>query len=207
MFAKEIEAIFTQKVSEFIQNGYTLNLSTMGGSQGEIGKVDMRKGNEIIRIMLHSDSTYCKRGNCKYFCEFVALTVGRNTDEQRSSRPFDGFSNTIWNKNLEIIEQRKFFKVDGDADYFTEDENEYEAMKVKQMQRYRNRKSSEVVSELPKEKAAAVVLGWIRKQPRCKSVKLGEIEKVVRKVSYSMFNDSYKVHFIVTARGTQHTIK
>ena len=58
----EIEAIFTAKVAEFITNGYTINATTMAGSQGEIAKIDFRKGNEIIRVMLATDTEWTDNG-------------------------------------------------------------------------------------------------------------------------------------------------
>jgi len=41
---------FTEVVSEWIGKGYAFNTATMGGSQGEIAKVDLTDGKEIIRI-------------------------------------------------------------------------------------------------------------------------------------------------------------
>lgn len=43
----EIEAIMTAKVNEFITKGYTINATTMSGSQGEIAKIDFRKATKF----------------------------------------------------------------------------------------------------------------------------------------------------------------
>ena len=43
MLFKEIEAIFTQKVTNLIQKGYTFNCNTMSGHQGEIANVDLKQ--------------------------------------------------------------------------------------------------------------------------------------------------------------------
>ena len=48
----EINKIFTNKVNEYLANGYTINSATMSGSQGEVAKIDLTNGNEIIRIMI-----------------------------------------------------------------------------------------------------------------------------------------------------------
>lgn len=45
-----IYKVFTDKVNKYLENGYMFRLSSMGGHQGEIGKVDLFKGNELIMI-------------------------------------------------------------------------------------------------------------------------------------------------------------
>lgn len=131
----EIEAIFTAKVTEYINKGYTFSLTTMNGSQGEIAKVDVRKGEEVIRIMLEQKSehvTEFRTGEC------VVLTIGRSIVEDKNRRPFDTFGTTLWNNRLEVIEQRKFFQIDPEADYFIESREEFIKMLNKQFERYSN---------------------------------------------------------------------
>lgn len=132
----EIEAIYTAKVTEYIQNGYTINPTTMSGHQGEIAKIDFRKGDEIIRVMLESTTGW----EGEQHCEFVRLVVGRNTEQLRRCRPFDTMCTTIWNNRLEVIEERRFYQIDSRADFFTEDFSEYRAMAKKQLDRYRNKR-------------------------------------------------------------------
>jgi len=141
----EIEAIFTAKVTEYIQNGYTINPTTMSGHQGEIAKIDFRKGDEIIRVMLESTTGW----EDEQHCEYVRLVVGRNTEQLRRCRPFDTMCTTIWNNRLEVIEERRFYQIDSRADFFIEDFSEYRAMAKKQLDRYRNRDSRQQRRHLP----------------------------------------------------------
>lgn len=93
----EIEAIFTAKVAEFISNGYTINATTMAGSQGEIAKIDFRKGNEIIRVMLATDTEWTDNGTR----DMVKFTVGRSTENlANDNRPFDTMGITFWNNRI-----------------------------------------------------------------------------------------------------------
>lgn len=48
----ELDVIFTNKVNEYLARGYVFNTNTMSGSQGEIAHVDLRKGDEILRIVM-----------------------------------------------------------------------------------------------------------------------------------------------------------
>lgn len=99
MFRHEIDSLFTKKVVEYITNGYVINSNTMSGSQGEIGKIDLYNGNTYIRIML--DTTYsCKDG------DKINLIVGRITEKV----PSVGYC-TVWNQNLEILEEQSFVKL------------------------------------------------------------------------------------------------
>ena len=47
-----ISAIATAKVAEYIADGYILNTGTMSGSQGDILKVDLVKGDKTVRVRM-----------------------------------------------------------------------------------------------------------------------------------------------------------
>ena len=129
----EIEAIFTAKVTEYIQKGYVINLTTMNGSQGEIGSVDLRKGDEVLRILLESTRAYDREARLDR--EMVVLTVGRWNEFIPDDRPFESMGATIWNNRLEVIEQRKFYQIRRWSDFYTEDREAYDAMLRKQYDR------------------------------------------------------------------------
>lgn len=129
----EIEAIFTAKVTEYIQKGYTFNLTTMSGSQGEIGSVDLRKGDEVLRILLENKRKYDHEARLDR--EMVVLTVGRWNEAIPDDRPFDSMGATIWNSRLEVIEQRSFYQISRRKDFYIEDKEAYDAMLRKQYNR------------------------------------------------------------------------
>ena len=136
----DIEAIFTAKVQDYIVKGYTISTTTMSGHQGEIAKVDVTNGSEIIRILLTSEHEW-NHEDCREI-ESVVLTVGRAEDTFKPchhSNPFDTMRPTIWNNKLEILEQRTFYQISRDDDFFTEDFAEYRAMQEVQMERLMNR--------------------------------------------------------------------
>lgn len=97
---QDINRIFTEKVYELIAQGFQINPATMGGSQGEIAHVDLRKGDELLRVLLESRSGW---GECP---DYLSLTVGRCTEPLRN----DSFNahEIIWNHKLEIISEIKF---------------------------------------------------------------------------------------------------
>ena len=176
MLRKELDAAFTQKVTEYLAKGYTIYTATMNGSQGEIAKVDLTDGKEVLRILMDTELDW--RNGDK-----VVILVGRNTDKLRESF----YDATIWNNHLEIIEKQVFNKISDT--YFVLPE-EYPEIREKQYARWEARKAGQN-KELG-EGAKAIVLPFMKRQPRCKSIKLSDIEKVT-KAENSRGGSSYYV--------------
>lgn len=175
----DIEAIMSAKVAEYITKGYILSTTTMSGHQGEVAKVDVKKGNEIIRILLTSESTWDDQGTIQQ----TKLTVGRAQDKVRSSSPFDTMATTIWNNRLDIIEERVWYSVDSSADYFSEDKAEILAQHKKQMERWRMREALRDLKngkDVKGDKAKQIALAFVRKQRGEKRSKVEDIASIRR---------------------------
>lgn len=189
----DIENIMSAKVAEYIAKGYILSTVTMSGHQGEIAKVDVKKNGEIIRIMLNGESSWDDEGTIQK----TTLTIGRAIKKVRSHSPFDTMANTIWNNELEVIEEMVWYSVDSSADYFSEDKAEIVAQHKLQMKRWRVRsamREASVKEQVENEAAKQVALAYVRKQPRCGRVKMADIQKVVKFYSceYS------RMHYAIT---------
>lgn len=52
MYMQDIEKRFTEKVAEYLTAGYIFSQETMRGLQGEMCKVDLKRGDSFIRIRL-----------------------------------------------------------------------------------------------------------------------------------------------------------
>ena len=99
MKRNELDAIFTAKVNEYLANGYMINTNTMGGNQGEIAHVDFRKDDEVARLLMETECDQLDRN-------VVRITIGRSANQINPLQE----SATIWNGNLEIIEEFVFLK-------------------------------------------------------------------------------------------------
>lgn len=164
MFKNEIDRLFTEKVKAYLSKGYEIHTGTMNGSQGEIAKVDLTNGDEVIRILL--EHAFSLKGNP------VAVKVGRNTGSLRGST-----WDSIWNHKLEVLEEATFYKI---ADNYYVAPEEYEAIYEKHWTRMKLAERKNVI-ELG-EAAKEIVLPFVRRQPKCKSVKLRDIERVCKSV-------------------------
>ncbi len=166
MFEKDIENAFTAKVAKYLADGYIFNLATMNGSQGEYGKVDLRKGDDVVRILLE------KRYEGNF--DIYALIVGRP-----NGIPLD----IIWNNKLKEIECTDFYVIGnrkGGKYYGTKEEAE--AARKKQIERY-GRKLTYIETEL--SEAYKKIAYRILKERDCfRSIKKSNIIRVGRIEGY-----------------------
>ena len=178
MKKQAIREAFTQKVAELLAQGYTLFPDTMSGHQGEIAKVDLSNGSEILRVLLTRDRRYDRDEN-GYWGDTVVLMVGKAGDDTRIL-PGWGDS-TIWNNRLEVRSQMEWADIGEGwrrgSEWFTTLEEGKRIMKV----RYARYKAQDrpIREELGGAYRSAA-LRWLRKQPRMKSCRLEDIEKLER---------------------------
>ena len=196
MNQNDINRMFTEKVTELIGQGYQINPATMSGSQGEYGHVDLRKGTDIIRVLLDDGSDY-EEG-----VDFMRLVVGRCTDQIRMGT-FDRLGNTIWNNRLEILFEIKFAKIA--ENYFTDMETGVQMRRKRYLRwKQKNRRDRR---DLP-DSFKSAALRYVQKQPRMKTCKLSEIERVTR-VNRTQWNETLPDlrGYEIVARGRTFFIK
>lgn len=193
---------FTEVVAEWLAKGYTINTASMAGSQGEIGKIDLTDGKEIIRVLLDTFTTHPDRKNGKcYSLEGVQLIVGRVTDKVIPNS--EDTWNHIWNNRLEVLSCEEYYQIgrahrDNSKWYGTE--AEAVAQQDKSRSRYHARWTTN--NQTLGDMAAVIVLPYIRRQPKCKKVKATEIESVIKRIS-----DSGKNSYYVKFRGKELRLK
>jgi len=195
---------FTEVVSEWIGKGYTINTATMSGHQGEIAKIDLTDGKDLIRILLGPESAHEHTGEGKetrfYDFDLVALTVGKATGRFFPNSD-NTYGDTIWNDSLEELYREEFYQIgyrNGRYSKWYGTKEEAVAQQDKRWDRYRNRWEPE--GRPLNEAAKEIVLPFIRRQPRCKSVRLSEIERVTKHHIESRTGKRY-VKYTIKARG------
>lgn len=200
---EQINRRFTEKVAELLSQGYIMNATTMGGSQGEIAKVDLTDGNKIVRVMLSTEHDWERVDDRFYTFDKVILTIGTNTDNVRIHGS-DRFCDTIWNNHLIDVTTEEFYQIGRRGNWYGTKE-EAIAQQDKAMERMG---LDNISKDITSEAAARIVLPFIRRQPRCKSVNISDIQKIEKKVMYFYdASDSRPVKYIVTARGHRYFLK
>ena len=197
MKKQDIRRIYTQKVTELLAQGYTIYPDTMNGSQGEIAHIDLTDGNEIIRVLLEKTHACPDSYDDEdaYWGDVIRLTVGRAAPDTRVGSNWDG---TIWNNRLEPIFQIEWADVTGyhrSSEWYTDLE---EGRRIQKLQRARSRNHRDFRNYTTTELGDAyksAALRWVQKQPRMKTCRLEDIEKVTK------VSRSDRVLYEITARG------
>lgn len=168
--AQDIERVYSETVESYFQKGYTLNVNTMAGCQGEICKVDLRKGNEIIRVLL-TDSNYVR--NDDDFEYFIALQTLRyeSTSSRLRSR------STLWIEKGELIDELRFYEISSSKEVYTSDHEEYK--RCKKLRWARMKAGAYDQNEYRVNLDPRKVLQVVRRLKGCKTTKLADIKYVV----------------------------
>lgn len=189
---KDIEQLLTQKAAQYIANGYIVNATTMAGHQGEVCKLDLRKGDEVVRILI--DRTNNGRQTIYY------LLVGKNTDPL-----YGGVDDIIWNKNLQEIERYDFYVI---SDRYPEKiilgtVEEAKAALDKRLDRDAlNPRYNDYITELSDEyKKAAYHI--VRKKEGFESIKMADITKVCCEVRR---NRVKRVVAYISKKGRKYSV-
>lgn len=185
MTKTELNTIFTAKANSYLAKGYTFHLDTMGGSQGEIGKVDLTNGEEIIRILLEHTTEAVEESF--HFLDCYRITVGKAI--------WNGWG-TIWNNDLEVLDQEKYYTVGYNSDYLITKE-EAITKQDKHLKRYQARNYMNT-TEITNPAYIKALLPYINKLDGCKSIKARHIDMVAKT---TLSNGTYKFRIHITKKG------
>ena len=197
MKKQDIRNIYTQKVTELLNQGYTIFPDTMNGSQGEIAHIDLTNGSEILRVLLTREHRW-ERGEGGYTGDTILLTVGRAAPD---TRVFDNWDGTVWNSRLEPLFQIEWAWIGGNRlhSWYTDME---EGRRISRLQWERYKAQQTERREELGDAFKSTALKWLRKQPRMKTCKLEDIETMLR-----VTNDEGKRRYEIIAKGKRYTIR
>lgn len=101
----ELDRVFTAKVNEYIMRGYTISTESMRGSQGETAKVDLIKGDELIRVWMNKEYAHYDRAS-KWHGDMMVVRVSRWKEYAHLAG-----TKTVWMNDLEHLEEIVYYKV------------------------------------------------------------------------------------------------
>ena len=177
----DISRIYTAKIAELLSAGYQINPWTMSGSQGEIAKVDLTNGSEIIRVLIETSYEFP-------IGEIVTITIGRVVEQ-------GGL--TIWNHRLEVCSQIKFAQIA--EDYYTTYD---EGVKIEEKRAQRFARCANLPSPDLSDAYKMIALRWIQRKPRMKSCQLKDIKRMIR-----MDDGCGRNRYYITAKNKDFTIR
>ena len=188
MTKKQVCEIFTKKVVEYIGNGYIITPDSFSGSDGT-SRVDLVKDDSFIRIYL----------NEVYECggDILTFVVCEKKLTSNISKKRIYSQDIIWTNDMTVVEETDFRilnKYSKNIWYVTEEE--YREI----MDRTKDRRNNRVYNfgytkvRLPEE-AKKIVLSFIQRKPKCKSVKVKDIKYVEKYINFD------NVHYRVSCKG------
>ena len=202
MKAAEINAIFSAKINEYLSAGYQINTNTMNGSQGEIAKIDFRKGDEVIRVLLRNETIW---GDDFSTADAIILMVGRCTDERVIST--QGFERDaiIWNERLEVIEKRTFFRFgySRHCDWYLEGQEAQDALDLnsrRRAARYKIKWEEETRTrgtDITSDALRKILIPAVRRHLGKPKMKAERIDTITRRWD----SDNHRIEYIVRTIG------
>lgn len=177
----DISRVYTAKIAELLSAGYQINPWTMSGSQGEIAKVDLTNGSEIIRVLIETSHEFP-------IGKIVTITIGRVVEQGEL---------TIWNDRLEVCSQIKFAEIA--EDYYTTYD---EGVKSGEKRVQRCLRCADQPSPDLSDAYKMIALRWIQRKPRMKSCQLKDIKSMTRRMDNCGRN-----RYHITAKGKDFTIR
>ena len=184
----EINKRYTEIVAEYMAKGYTVNTTTMGGSQGEIAHLDLTDGHEIIRILIERIHEWTATS-----LDGVEIIVGRATAAVKPNHSED--RETIWNNRLEIISQERFYEVGADRRHGQFYGTQEEATKANEVRfrRWEARHSHEKAWS-PTEPMMEVAKRIVRSRLGLKRICQGDIRICKGKNGYAVYYRNKACH-------------
>lgn len=159
----EIEKIYTDIVNGYFAEGYLVNVNTMGGSQGEICKVDLRKGDEVIRVLMEHKMIGWDWA--------LTITVGRAKETVK------GLHEIIWNDRLDVIKSHEFYElgIKKNGERYFGSKSEAEKCCKKRISRMNNRY---ICKDMDSEEVKKAVWKVLKKRKGMKNIPYFSIVKV-----------------------------
>lgn len=192
MTKKNICELFTKKVVEYINNGYVITPDSFSGSDGT-SRVDLVKDDSFIRIFM--DEMYEHGGDI-----LVLVVCEKKMNAREAKRIYS--NDLIWTNDMEVIEETKFRifnRYHRNTWYVTEEEYDEIRERTKDRRERRSYDFGYKTVRLP-EKAKDIVLPFIRRQPKCKSVKVKDIAWVEKYIG------SDKIYYRVSCRNKVYAL-
>lgn len=205
MLRKDIDKIFTDTIKIYLDDGFYIYSNTMGGHQGEIAKVDLFDGKNFRRVLMNSGSEYTSTDNNRRInLEYISIIVGVNIDKLYGTA-----HEIVWNEHLEILSVRKYYRIGEtwNGNCFGSKE---EAI-IAKLKHYKRLSINPDALPYDKtivfsDKAKKIVLPYMKKQRKCSSITVKQIDKVYKKIRKNR-NGKEEVGYYIQAKGQLYKMR
>lgn len=171
---EDIQDQYTEMVDRYIRKGYVINPESMSGSQGEIAKIDLTDGREIVRVYIEHKTHYGSMEDDWFDYDSIDIVAESFPYQEQT-----GLFSDIWTGKGEEIKRIEFCKLRGEYNCnlggsFTTKEAYVQMIKDTREKRAERRAHSQedtITSNALYEKMLEIA----RKQRGCKTIKKEDI--------------------------------
>ena len=192
MYIADINKIFTNEVNKLLRAGWTINAQTMSSINcGEIAKVDMTDGKDVVRIYMYEDNETCDDENLYSWFDCIKIAKCTMIDGKPNNRNrfIPRFSHDVMYTYYEIPRSKGWYV--GNRD---------ELINAVRKQYERNEAQSGCTKTMVVYPITAKILPLVRRFPKCKTAHLEDITQV-----WCLLRDTYR-QYRFTVKGTTHMI-
>lgn len=193
----EIDNELTKIVASYLVKGYIINTNSMNGHQGEEGKVDLVKGEELIRVWLERECKF--RGDSyPFFGYIMKLRVGRWDYPAIESIKY---GRTAWMDDFYILQETDYYQVG--TNWYLSDLNE--AIRVKDIQEKRlslRYKNSIFDIRFDGDRYKSLAKNYLKRKVGYKRVSEEDIVVVRKSPLYKEGGHEYYINY----KGTTHRL-
>jgi len=192
----EIMKMVTNEVVNYVKNGYVISPTMRGTYSGELYKVDLHKGNRVIRIFVEEGKSDIRSD---YYGDMISIVTYCFDIFSRKEVDLNYLAyKDLWNREENIISKVNLYGDRVTSTYF--DKESYLEILHKREVRM---KSGAFETYVPfyrfDNEAKNIVLEFVRRKPKCKSVKVSDIGEVVKYIS-----DDGKATYSVMVKGNTY---
>lgn len=196
---------FSKMVGSLLEKGYTFNSQMMSGSQGEVIKVGLQKGNDGVALSIFRKDIERKDDPFWYFCDSLVLYA-----ETFNVSDWEAEESTYWygkERSYKNISEIVFYSIftkrhRGEDDWFTLNERDAAKAMDKWIDRYNTRRSMQTErKEFTSQEAKELAVKILRKVPGYKRAKTEDVD-LIRKVCYK---DKYVDYIIELNRRVSNS--
>ena len=173
---EDIESKYTEIISRYIGKGYVIYPESMSGSQGEIAKIDLTDGKEIVRVYIESKSHFGSKEDNWFSYESVDIVTEVHPFEKQV-----GLFSTIWTGKGEEIQHFEYCRLRGrysgslNGSYVSKADFVKMCKDSEQKRAERRQNHKEEDDTITSKKVIDKLLEIVRAQRGCKTVTMDDI--------------------------------
>ena len=170
----QLETRFTEVVASYVARGLRLDTNAMSGSQGEIGKVALTDGKMTYMIYLNRDYVTIDGEDDSLWNRADAVKLIVEMGNRKA-----GCLATFWlgDKEHTVVQQEVWYIIGHHNNYFTDDVEDYKAIRKIRTERHLARHTAEKVTvQLPVDKLVAIVKAKTGRK-RVYAENIGKVER------------------------------